>query len=104
MNDVPFAKRRVLPAQKTRVVLIDEERKVWTEFAAFVAQTFGEGRMRVNETGQGLADGGRVEGHIAGAPRETAIGAVKQHPHMRTTNGLPFFRHASTLARARISR
>jgi len=104
VNDVAIAKRRVLPAEEARVVLIDEEREVWTQFAVFVPKALGERGVRTHEALEGLPDRRGVERHVTRAPGKTAVGAVQQHPHAGTTFGGRRFRHTPTVPRARISR
>jgi hypothetical protein len=99
VNDVAVVQWRVLPAEKPRVVLIDEQRQVRTEFAPFVAKALGERRVSADETVERLPDRAGIEAQFTRAPREPAVGAVQQHPHIGTTNGLSRFRHpAFTLA------
>ena len=94
MHDVALVERRVLPAEQARVVLIDKEREVRTQCAAFVAKPLGERRMRADERLERIAQRHRIERDVTCAPRETAEGAVQQHPHMGTTIGSSVFRHA----------
>jgi hypothetical protein len=91
MNDVAVVEGRVLPSEQARVVLIDEKRKVWTKFAAFVAKALSERGMSTDQTVEGLPDRAGVEAQFTRAPGEPAIGAVQQHPHSGTTLGVHVF-------------
>src|SRR5712691_6480067 len=87
----------VLPAEQARVVLIDEEREMRTQCAAFVAKPLGERRMRADERLERLPQRHRIERDVTGAARETAEGAVQQHSHMGTTNRVWYFRHSPAI-------
>jgi hypothetical protein len=93
MNDVAFVEWRVLPTEEARVVLVDEEREVRTEFAPFVAKALSERGMGAHEPVQRLPDRPGVEGHVTRATGEAAVGAVQQHPHIGTTIRRCDFRH-----------
>src|SRR5438552_1473206 len=93
VDDVAVVERGVFPPQEARVVLIDEQREVWTKFAVFVAEALGESRVRAYQALERLPDRRRVEAHVARAAGETAVSAVQQHPHARTTIGRRIFRH-----------
>src|SRR5437899_2134891 len=79
--------RGIFPPQQARVVLINEQREVWTKFAVFVAEPLGQRRVRAYQALERLPDRRRVEGHVTRAAGETAVGAVQQHPHPGTTIG-----------------
>ena len=93
MDDVAVVERGIFPPQKARVVLINEQREVWTKFAVFVAEPLGERGVRAYQALERLPDRRRVEGHVTRAAGETAVGAVQQHPHAGTTIGQRIFRH-----------
>ena len=93
VNDVAVAEWRVLPTKEARVVLVDEKREVRTKFAVFVAKALAEARMSANQPIQRLPDRPGVEGQVARATGEAAVGAVQQHPHAGTTIGGCDFRH-----------
>ena len=93
MNDVAVVKWRILPAEKPRVVLVYEERKVRTQFAPFVAEALGKGGVSADQTLEGLTDRPGVEGDVTSATGEAAVGAVQQHPHAGTTISRCDFRH-----------
>src|SRR5213593_4339572 len=96
VHDVALVERRVLPTEQARVVLVDEEREVRTQCAAFVAEPLGERGMRADERLERLAQRHRIERDVTSAARETAEGAVQQHPQVGTTNGVGDYRHART--------
>ena len=77
MNDVAIVEWRVLPAKEARVVLIDEERKVWTQFAAFVAKALGERGMGAHQAIERLPYGAGVKRDVSSATCETAVDAVQ---------------------------
>src|SRR5437762_9854751 len=52
-----------------------------------VAHPLGERGMRAHQRLERLAQGRGVERDVARSARESAVGAVKQYPHMSTTNG-----------------
>jgi len=93
VHDVAVVEWRVLPAEKPRVVLVDKERQVRTQFAPFVAKALGEGGVRAHEAFERLPDRRRVERYVTRAAGETAVGAVQQHSHIGTTFGGRVFRH-----------
>ena len=93
MHDVSIREGSVLAAEEARVLLIHEEAEVRAEAAVLVAHPFRERGMRAHERLERLAQRRGVEHDVARSAGESAIGAVKQHPHMSTTNRSGHDRH-----------
>ena len=93
MDDVAVVEWRVLPAEEARVVLINEQREMWTKCAAFIAEALGKRGVSAHEAFERLPDRRRVERDVTRPAGETAVGAVQQHSHIGTTFGGRVFRH-----------
>src|SRR5439155_5183496 len=64
MHGVAVTQRGILPTEEARVLVVDEEREVRSQFAVFVAEALFERRVALGERVQRLPQRGRVELHL----------------------------------------